>query len=150
MLTWCWQWSQTMVQRNNDFSEVDPFLKEDCAHCSCNYDFYFFWNVNLMLNQEKMRDLAEKLFNTRCGVMVEKVNKHLHILNMDTSRRHLSMTDTPSNIIFPGGYCPCGAKVSVWGRHRLHQVHLCQVQRARSQVIPYHHRINYFGNLFWI
>ena len=28
-----------------------------------------------------MRDLAEKLFNTRCGVMVEKVNKPFHILN---------------------------------------------------------------------
>ena len=31
----------------------------------------------LIFNQEKMRDLAEKLFNTRCGVMVEKVDKPL-------------------------------------------------------------------------
>ena len=29
-------------------------------------------------NQEKMRDLAEKLFNTRCGVMVEKVNNRYY------------------------------------------------------------------------
>ena len=59
----------TMVQRNNDFSEVTSRHHHhhhyQSAVCSL-----------IVANQEKMRDLAEKLFNTRCGVMVEKVDNY--------------------------------------------------------------------------
>ena len=61
----------TMVQRNNDFSEVASSMKK--IYCAYNLR-YIFETHFLISNQEKMRDLSEKLFNTRCGVMVEKVN----------------------------------------------------------------------------
>ena len=61
----------TMVQRNNDFSEVASSMKK--IYCAYNLRYIFETNF-LISNQEKMRDLSEKLFNTRCGVMVEKVN----------------------------------------------------------------------------
>ena len=88
----------------------------------------YIWNVDLILIQEKMRDLAEKLFNTRCGVMVEKVQT-----NPNMFQRWIQQGICHE---FPGGHCPCRAKVGVWGWHRLHQVHFCQIQRPWPQVIP--------------
>ena len=86
----------TMVQRNNDFSEVDSFIKERCRDCrhytkpipkSCVKVVRVQRKLLLMIFrsffQEKMRDLAEKLFNTRCGVMVEKVKS---ITNYNNTR----------------------------------------------------------------
>ena len=52
----------------------------------------------------------------------------------------------------PGRHCSCRAKVGVRGWHCLYQVHFCQIQRPRSQVIPYHRQIftKHFEYLFCI
>lgn len=53
------------MQKNNDFSEVKNSHHDDHDHD--DGDIIFF--------QDKMRDLAERLFSSRCGVNVEKVQE---------------------------------------------------------------------------